>query len=865
MKIKKTFAILLAFILILGLLPVNVAAATRPFPQRGQDSGIMVNMLLPPGATANPSAPENVDLQILRQFARLVDNDLNKLPIPNPFMNPNTAFAIFGAHDTHSLFMVDPASRTDPNAFRMVLFNPVGTGPGLTNSVTVCESMGYGMLMLVKLAGSEDVNLGPTFQNRTMREVLHRGLPVQLRSQIPVSEVSFQMYFDAMFRTVRHFPSFHINIATGHTINNYQNAQNINTYRGAVPGAGHRRSYQMAWALNHNDSGIGHFHRTGGVPGASPSTATDGTIDIAYSLILAAEQWGNDPVWCHSSPTAKTSSYMDWAVNMVGEMWESLVHHSRHGGVGTGTGNLTPSPAPNPAGYFLKIGNWANSNSASGRLSRPSDHAMQHLRAFKAICQNPHSNWQRVIDSMYDSHRFVRNMPAAGGAGPNSTGFLPDFIRFDHINSSPLPNGTGNAWLIPSQSYNYSGRFLETGYDGAVHWNAGRVPWRFGVDVMFAGQRPHEDITIRRINDWYVNQSVNNNWAGANGVRGRWLNGSPAASNTDTNLFTGPMLVPAAIYGPQQWLTNGWNRSNAINAVLGNSGWRFFNFFGDYVNILTMIPASGNEWTPVGSSLTINGGTTTGGHSFVRRVTPGARVPLRTDNPNFTSWNVSGATFWPGHNANTSNTYIRMPLHQNVVATVQTGEICISNDITCPIFLAYVRSLNGIPTTGTILPSHAANITVIAAPNRGITSLEGIHHFSNVRNIIIQGNDLTTLDVSGFEYLEHLNASNNLLTSINVNGAISLAALSISRNNIGTITGINSLANLRVFWAEENSFTSLAFHASAPLQMVDVRGNTPSLSRSSITGVAALLTWDQIATIRPQPWARLRVVSGLAY
>jgi hypothetical protein len=131
------------------------------------------------------------------------------------------------------------------------------------------------------------------------------------------------------------------------------------------------------------------------------------------------------------------------------------------------------------------------------------------------------------------------------------------------------------------------------------------------------------------------------------------------------------MMVPAAIYGPQSWFNAGWNAATNPAHILPNA---MFNYYGDYINILTMIAASGNEWTPVGSSLTIQGGATANGFSSVRRIVAGARVPLRASSAsNFTRWDVQGADFWPGYGPNTPNTYIRMPLNRSVTARVVTG------------------------------------------------------------------------------------------------------------------------------------------------------------------------------------------------
>ncbi|MCL2225230.1 MAG: dockerin type I domain-containing protein [Defluviitaleaceae bacterium] len=670
------FVFLQAFVMVtIGAMVVNAQpfaeinpnnTPLRPFPQAGMDNGLVVELM------NMPAGQVSANMDILRQFANMVDTP-NSTGSPLP-ANRSSLFRAAGQGGTGSIFLVDPATWDDPAGFRMVTTLDAGTGgtaqTPTSYRVTVCESMGYGMLMIVMLAGSEDIVLGGAFGDRTMRHVLWSGLPAPLRAHFTYqaglpNSVSFQTYFDAMFRSLRFWPSHFVHATSGHQ--GWNANVNNNTYRGGTPPSGFGHSYQMAWSIHHVFGGAqrpgspGFFQRETG-----PSTATDGSMDMAYALILASEQWGHEPAWCpvHRYNRTVGHTYLEWARRMVQELFDTTVHHSRHAGAST--------EATVNAGYFLKIGNWAGSNTAGGRLSRPSDHIMQHLKAFAEV--NPQRDWQRVINVTYDSHRFVRQWHQPGGQGatagplPN-TGILPDFIRFDHVNSNPQPDGTGNIWIIPPQ-HTGGGSFHETSSDGATHWNACRVPWRLGVDLLFSGRTPHQysDITIAALNNWHAQQNNNN----FNSVHGRWLDGRP---NTDqwgnigqtSNAFGGPMLVPAAVFGPQAWLNSGWQRANPALPAPSS-----FNFYGDYINILTMVAASGNEWTPVGSPLTVTDGTTANGHTHMRRVVAGARVPLRANQQNpalFGGWVVTeDVQFWPGYTAAMPNTYIIMPRNTHVFA-----------------------------------------------------------------------------------------------------------------------------------------------------------------------------------------------------
>lgn len=227
---------------------------------------------------------------------------------------------------------------------------------------------------------------------------------------------------------------------------------------------------------------------------------------------------------------------------------------------------------------------------------------------------------------------------------------------------------------------------------------------------------------------------------------------------------------------------------------------------------------------------------------------------------------------FPAYDWNNLNRgFIFSPQRQCPNNSTTSNDPTTTNDIsgyfTCPAFRQYLNENHGVPATGAIYPFHVRNITRIAAPNRGIVSLSGIQHFLRIENIVVQGNNLTEIDLSGLRRLRHLNASNNNLTTLNITGATALEALSISRNNISTLTGLETLANLRIFWAEENALTSLAFHPAAPLTRIDVRGNTPRLSRANMVGgtVPFLSRYTLSEFFRPHDRARLRFWGGLAY
>jgi len=194
---------------------------------------------------------------------------------------------------------------------------------------------------------------------------------------------------------------------------------------------------------------------------------------------------------------------------------------------------------------------------------------MHHFKVFALV--DPANDWASLIDATYRGQLEVVNQQAE----PN--GLLPDFIRVNRT--------TGVWWTQP-------GRLLETPEDGDYHWNACRVPWRQAMDVMFSLKTP---ISVPIVETLNANQFV---WAEGEFTRihGRKMDGT---ANTLVNgfsydvggsAFSGPALVPAAIYGPQAWFDNGWDWAR-------NYQWRG-DKYGDYLVVLAMLAASGNEWSP---------------------------------------------------------------------------------------------------------------------------------------------------------------------------------------------------------------------------------------------------------------------------
>ena len=433
-----------------------------------------------------------------------------------------------------SRFIVEPnTSRSNNrNEFLMVLNHPTGTGSVGDDGVVVCEAQGFGMVMLAYMAGAEEMMVpsNPTNLNSPLvplRDRLKSNLPANLQAAFGNDDVTIKDYFDAMFRTMKRFPATNQSAANGR--------------------------YLMAWQIR---------GRSGPwtTQGISMSTATDGAMDMAYSLLVADRQWGGP---AHGSTNtnggaavSSDSEYLYWAKGAIRQLW--LTHVDR----------TTTNP-----NFHLYVGNWGGSASAN-RITRPSDFMLTHMKSFREV--DDWNNWQRVLNSTYEA---IRQTVALNP----TTALLPDFLYLDRS-----PNPANIRWrpLGPSPTDGVNHWNENATNDRRYGWNACRVPWRIGLDVLHSGTGSPIHASTKIMND-----DMNRRAGGSfSAIRGGELNGSFSSSFSGAG-FSAPYLVTAAAYGPETWMRNGWDWARARS---GNP-----DTYNDYIQVLSMIAASGNYWCPV--------------------------------------------------------------------------------------------------------------------------------------------------------------------------------------------------------------------------------------------------------------------------
>jgi len=263
-----------------------------------------------------------------------------------------------------------------------------------------------------------------------------------------------QAYFDGFFKYFKSHPS---------TINNYL----------------------MDWQqLTCNDT-----------PSSDDDAASDGDIDIAFSLLLAHKQWGSEG----------DINYLDEAKTIIDAIMQEEINQNT---------------------WTVKLGDWCNSDDPSYYYgTRTSDFISSHFKSFAIATNN--SNWNLVIDKCYDLINTIQNTQSP------ATGLMPDFII--NTNTSPISAG---------QNY------LEDIYDGDYYYNACRFPWRIGTDYLISGDN-RAKLALDKINLWLIEATSEDVLPISNGYR---LDGTPIYDWNDAT-FIGPFAVGAmANVTNQNWL-----------------------------------------------------------------------------------------------------------------------------------------------------------------------------------------------------------------------------------------------------------------------------------------------------------------------
>jgi hypothetical protein len=268
------------------------------------------------------------------------------------------------------------------------------------------------------------------------------------------------------------------------------------------------------------------------------NSAFDGDMDIAYGLLMAHAQWGS----------TGTINYLQQAQNVIAGIRASTI---------------------GPQSKLPMLGDWVTPNGSTHNQwnTRSSDFMPGHFRAF-GEATNDTAYWSGVTTAVQN---VITNIQAVESS---TTGLLPDFIQLVGASRDPQPASAG---------------FLEGANDGKYWYNAGRDPWRLGVDAILNGD-PTTLAQVRKLSEWARTSTGGN----ANSILGGYeLDGTPLNTWQD-HFFIAPFAV-AAMTGSgaagQQWL-------NALYSRIYQDQ-NSHDYYASAVTLQSLLAVTGNFWDPM--------------------------------------------------------------------------------------------------------------------------------------------------------------------------------------------------------------------------------------------------------------------------
>jgi endo-1,4-beta-D-glucanase Y len=229
-------------------------------------------------------------------------------------------------------------------------------------------------------------------------------------------------------------------------------------------------------------------------PNLDDDSASDGDIDIAYSLLMADKQWGSNG----------NINYLKEAKLIINAIMQDEINANT---------------------FTVKLGDWGDLNNLNYYYgTRSSDFITDHFKSFAVATGN--TNWNLVVDKCYTIINNIQNI---------NTGLIPDFI----VDTNTIPKPA-------------SANYLESIYDGDYYYNACRFPWRIGTDYLISGDN-RAKTAVNKINLWLINASESNVQNISNGYQ---LNGTKIYNWNDAT-FIGPFTVSAMMnLTNQNWIND---------------------------------------------------------------------------------------------------------------------------------------------------------------------------------------------------------------------------------------------------------------------------------------------------------------------
>ena len=287
------------------------------------------------------------------------------------------------------------------------------------------------------------------------------------------------------------------------------------------------------------------------------SAASDGDIDIAFSLLLANAQWGSN----------QEINYLKEADTLIKIIYKQDINQ------------------------YTKTILTSNKNEDDNNIRhalkqqyydiRTSDFMPSELKIFDSVFKL--QNFKSIVDSNYKYFFLVQD------SVHNKTSLVPDYVL--HIGYNIQQQGY--SIIIPKKFYQ------ETNNDGKYYYNACRVPWRIASDYIISGDFRAKAF-VQPINRW-ISSQCNNDPHKVNA--GYNLDGTEIMTDGEKDTLMMSFICPFAVSAMvdeknQLWLNNLWDCIVKL-PFLSNKKDLEYGYFENTIKMLNMIILSGNYWSRV--------------------------------------------------------------------------------------------------------------------------------------------------------------------------------------------------------------------------------------------------------------------------
>lgn len=242
----------------------------------------------------------------------------------------------------------------------------------------------------------------------------------------------------------------------------------------------------MAWQQSDNGKAL--------VNSSGADSATDGDLDIAYSLLMADSIWGSDG----------EIDYKETAIAVINDIMEYEVNQND---------------------WVLRLGDWTYWSEEGDKYysaTRASDFIVQYMPVFAEATGD--DRWMMLYDTTYEIINSI--------VDEYDTGILPDFIIKDRSGK-----------FIPAPA-----NFLESENDGNYYYNSCRTPWRISMDYLINGNANAKKFADT-ITDFIIKDTKGDPWE----IMAGYTPQGKAVSDWNDLCFNSPFMLAAACGDNTEW------------------------------------------------------------------------------------------------------------------------------------------------------------------------------------------------------------------------------------------------------------------------------------------------------------------------